>query len=56
MALMGRTISEILLFSRHKSATMLMKYLQNGKVLTAQAAVTSDIVKSMESAEQWPWA
>jgi hypothetical protein len=56
MALMGRTIPEILLFSRHKSTAMLMKYLQNGKVLTAQAEVTSDIVKSMESVEQWPWA
>jgi hypothetical protein len=49
MALQGRTTEEIRLFSRHASVPMLMKYLQNGRVLACQATRTSSIVDLLES-------
>jgi hypothetical protein len=49
MAIRGHTTEEIRLFSRHASVPMLMKYLQNGRVLSSQAAVTSRIVDHLEN-------
>jgi integrase len=48
MALLGHSVEEIRLFSRHATVPMLMKYLQNGKVLACQAVKTSDVITNME--------
>jgi integrase len=49
MALLGLTTEEIQVFSRHASVAMLTKYLQNGRVLVAQAAQTSNVVRRLEA-------
>jgi integrase len=48
MALLGHSAEDIRLFSRHATVPMLMKYLQNGKVLVSQAIRTGGIVSHLE--------
>jgi hypothetical protein len=54
MALLGHSMEDILLFSKHSSAEMLMRYLEHGRCLISQAIRTAQVIEN--SSVGWPSA